>query len=160
MGASNIRKAETQGLRNRLNIPLNTRPKMKNFNMPQRNMTIHQKSQNWNPLRRITKPITLKYGCTTPDGSTAEQPGLLTSVSKNRLFDLAWIWRPNKKGSLCKMDVLTQVLQLLEMFSLKFCGPKEKSLWLDLIMISQRNTFQLDLQQLPLIYQMVPLLLI
>ena len=50
------------------------------LNKPRRNTRIHQRSQNLQPLRRITTVSTINYDCTISGGSNVEKPVPLASV--------------------------------------------------------------------------------
>ena len=90
-----VRKTKIQGLLGRLSITLNMSLKMTPLKVSRINIKMYWKTKTWHHLRRITKESTINAGCTTPDGSTAAQPGTLTSVASNRLCDFPWTWKPN-----------------------------------------------------------------
>ena len=119
----------------------------------------HWKSPTWHNLSWITTSITINADYPASDGSTTEQLGPLTSVTPNSIIPFPCIWRSKVKLSLWQMYVLTQVFHILGNFLLSFFRLYERSPWLNFMITSSINPFQLKLLQLPFIYQIVLLVL-
>ena len=97
--------------------------------------------------------------CIISSVSTVERSYLLNWEGLNNPRALLLSPRPKESVCLLPMAVLAPVLFTLVIDLLKFQIVRERSPWLDLIMISQINVFQMELLWYPLTYLMVLLVI-
>ena len=142
-----------------LTIPLNTRLTMTPFKIPidkyedttdESNLTYFEKDNYSEYLKHLLSNIR-QVNC-----STTRQVDL--SASKQALW-ISMNLKTKVKVELIADGCVDTIFQLLEMVLPKFSRLNKRPPWLDLMMTYPRNTFQLELLRMPLMYQIVILML-